>query len=539
MDARRIAEKLVAVPMSTVLAFGMLPVTAMGTFAAALPQQASAAASSGTWHGVSYDIDDAGNVTFHAGEMTGGFQSDEPFESATGLKDAVSVRADGTVTLPENSDSLFYGCAKLESVDMTNFDSSQVTSMASLFAGCSKLASLSISSLDTSRVTRVSNMFYGCASLSGISLSGLDTSQVTSMSGFFSGCSALSSIDLTGLSTTSVTDMAWMFSGCSSLASLSVSGLDTSQVTTMREMFSGCTAMTRLDLTGFDTSQTEYLNSMFSGCSSLESLNLSSFDTSSATDMADVFDGCEKLQSVTLGAEFSFEGAGSMRQCSLPAGTWLSSADGKRYRADAVPNNVAAEYSLVADEQVTELIEGKAKTVRTEVSGTTVELKFKAVPGKKAVNDGKKEIRASLQKVRFVNKQRLLSTRFRIAKKAKKKKKGTFKIPSSEDWHGWKVVFVEIGRKALWKFKKGYASVSIPSRVERIYKFAFGKSSFKKLVLKTSRLTKAKRVKFCLGMSKIRTVKALKRNFKKTKKAFKAKTVLYKTDKSRKVKVVR
>ena len=164
----------------------------------------------------------------------------------------------------------------------------------------------------------------------------------------FSGCSLLTSLDLSGLDTSRVTGMYRMFYGCSSLESLDLSGLGTSKVTNVFRMFLGCSSLESLDLSGLGTSSVTGMSDMFSGCSSLESLDLSGLDTSSVEYMSGMFEDCFALRAVTLGAAFSFEGIDShlpTPQGENLTGKWLSSADGKAYAPEAVPNNVAATYT--------------------------------------------------------------------------------------------------------------------------------------------------------------------------------------------------
>ena len=143
-----------------------------------------------------------------------------------------------------------------------------------------------------------------------------------------------------------------MFLDCRSLESLDLSGLDTSSATVMSYMFRGCSSLESLDPSGFDTSSVVGMRGMFDGCSSLESLDLSGFDTSSVLYIRDMFDGCSGLRTVTLGEEFSFADIYADECCYLPTpqvknltGKWLSSADGKAYEPEAIPDNVAATYT--------------------------------------------------------------------------------------------------------------------------------------------------------------------------------------------------
>ena len=53
---------------------------------------------------------------------------------------------------------MFRACSNLESVDLTNLDTSQVTDMGWMFCGCSGLTNLDVSNFDTSQVTFMSCM---------------------------------------------------------------------------------------------------------------------------------------------------------------------------------------------------------------------------------------------------------------------------------------------------------------------------------------------------------------------------------------------
>lgn len=54
---------------------------------------------------------------------------------------------------------MFYYCSGLTSIDLTPFDTSNVTNMSYMFQNCGGLTSLTITS-DISKVTSYSKMFY-------------------------------------------------------------------------------------------------------------------------------------------------------------------------------------------------------------------------------------------------------------------------------------------------------------------------------------------------------------------------------------------
>jgi surface protein len=110
-----------------------------------------------------------------------------------------------------------------------------------------------------------SYMFSGCESLTSLDLSSFDTSNVTNMEGMFSGCSNLTSLDLSSFDTSNVTKMVQMFAGCESLTSLDISSFNTSKVTNMQYMFRNCGSLTSLDLSSFDMSNVKFLDNMLVG----------------------------------------------------------------------------------------------------------------------------------------------------------------------------------------------------------------------------------------------------------------------------------
>ena len=195
---------------------------------------------------------------------------------------------------------MFSQCLALTSLDVSGFDTSNVTNMDSMFSYCSALTSLNVNGFNTSNVTNMLDMFWNCSALTSLDVSGFNTSNVTSMYGMFYNCSALISLDLSNFSTTNVTDMGLMFSNCKTLTSLDLSNFNTSKVTDMASMFSSCSALTSLNVSNFYTSKVTNMGYMFKNCSALTSLDLSNFSTYKVTDMSSMFYNCSALTSLDL-----------------------------------------------------------------------------------------------------------------------------------------------------------------------------------------------------------------------------------------------
>ena len=199
-----------------------------------------------------------------------------------------------------NMGCMFYGMSSLTSLNLSNFDTSKVTNMSDMFYGMSSLTSLNLSNFDTSKVTNMYAMFCAMRSLTILDLSNFDTSKVTNMSDMFAGMSSLTSLNLSNFDTSKVKNMGTMFAGMANLTSLNLSNFDTSKVKNMGTMFAGMANLTTLDLSNFDTSQVTNMEYMFSRMSNLTTLNLSNFDTSKVKNMSYMFYGMANLTTLDL-----------------------------------------------------------------------------------------------------------------------------------------------------------------------------------------------------------------------------------------------
>lgn len=98
---------------------------------------------------------------------------------------------------------------------------------------------------DTSQVTDMSYMFAnGSVYLQSIDLSDIDTSQVTNIASMFNNCKALTSLDLSGFDTSKVGIMVATFSGCGRLVLLNLSGFNFDKIYCLLYTFDGTYALT-------------------------------------------------------------------------------------------------------------------------------------------------------------------------------------------------------------------------------------------------------------------------------------------------------
>ena len=78
--------------------------------------------------------------------------------------------------LPKDIGRMFYGCSSLTSLDLSNFDTSQVTAMSGMFKNCSNLLEITVDKFDTSNVTDSTDMFFGCVLLPNYDSTKIDKS---------------------------------------------------------------------------------------------------------------------------------------------------------------------------------------------------------------------------------------------------------------------------------------------------------------------------------------------------------------------------
>lgn len=196
--------------------------------------------------------------------------------------------------------SMFLGCEKLTTLNVSSFNTAKVTNMQQMFNNCGALTTLDLSNFNTENVTDMFAMFVDCEKLTTLDLSSFDTRNVTTMAGMFENCSGLTTLDLSNFNTAKVTGMEQMFEYCSGLTTLNVSSFNTAKVTDMSNMFQGCSTLTTLDLSSFNTVKVTYINQMFADCYELTSIDLSNFNTENVTEMSGMFLNCEKLTTLDL-----------------------------------------------------------------------------------------------------------------------------------------------------------------------------------------------------------------------------------------------
>lgn len=191
------------------------------------------------------------------------------------------------VVLQGDCEGLFSSYYNAEEIDVSNVDTSAVTSMKYMFQFNAKLTTLKLGNMDTSNVTDMSYMFSNLRSISSIDLgSSFDTSKVTTMKHMFNSNYKLETLVLGDkFDTSNVTDMGYMFEDDYVLETLDLGDkFDTSKVTSFNSMFCDCKNLEAVDISKMTANVSSVTMSyMFYNCSKLSYLDFSGFTGTSYT----------------------------------------------------------------------------------------------------------------------------------------------------------------------------------------------------------------------------------------------------------------
>ena len=137
---------------------------------------------------------------------------------------------------------LFSHCFLLKQINLSNFDSINVTNMMGMFEKCSDLEFINFSNFNSYKVTNMSNMFKCCYKLKEIKgINDFYTKIVTHMNSMFQECKKLEYIDLSNFNNSKIKDMGKMFFRCEELKEIKgFENLNRENAFNIHEMFTGC-----------------------------------------------------------------------------------------------------------------------------------------------------------------------------------------------------------------------------------------------------------------------------------------------------------
>lgn len=198
---------------------------------------------------------------------------------------AITTNTNGTSTWTFDSDTglLVFGAGQLAQRIDTNIKAAGLveTQVKSIQFESNVIAPVAVTYLFTN-LGRLSDF---------IDLQNFNTTNVTSMAYWFYNSKGLTDPDLSSLNTSNVTNMSYMFYG-SEFTNLDLSNWNVDKVTTFEDMFYGNSTLTILDLSNWGSNRTAtsvVMLDMFRGMTALTNLNLTNFKTINVTNMSYMF----------------------------------------------------------------------------------------------------------------------------------------------------------------------------------------------------------------------------------------------------------
>ena len=212
-----------------------------------------------------------------------------------------NIKSDNLTSL----DSTFNYTPYLENVDLTNTDTSKVTSL-NYFFDHSGITSFDFSQLDTSSVTNIA-YFLNNSQLTSVDLSGFDLSQATNGSYVFTN-SNIENLDMHGVTAAQIyysdlpsklkkldmsdmnikySDGGWYFYQMSKLESVDLSNTTLNSMKSIQ--FSGLSSLKTVNMENFYAPDCNSINTIFAGTSGLTNLNISGLNMPSLKDVSYMF----------------------------------------------------------------------------------------------------------------------------------------------------------------------------------------------------------------------------------------------------------
>jgi len=130
--------------------------------------------------------------------------------------------------------------------------------MESMFSLCIALTSIDVTGFETGNVTDMSSMFNECNNLERIDVSNFNTKKVKFMNTMFNNCGKLTTLNLSSFSTEGILQLDYMFNGCNNLKTIYVSDKwNLGSNVSHENMFTNCSSLVGGAGTAFDASHVD------------------------------------------------------------------------------------------------------------------------------------------------------------------------------------------------------------------------------------------------------------------------------------------
>lgn len=258
---------------------------------------------------------------------------------------------------PISLSGLFIYCKTVTSLDLTDWDTSNVVDMSYLFYDCNALIDLKIANWDTGNVKSFASMFNWCNALPSLDITNWHTHAVENISFMFEGCFKLTNLDIKNWQLPNLQYARGLFleahKTCvahnqnlvqytekdlekfyttteihdeTNIAKIQISATQeflhaleftknfegfvygtplpplpkTDAPTSVSALFHNCIGVTHLDLTAWDMHHVVNVSRLFDNCIALENLNIHNWDTINFKEVTSAFNKCKSLKRIDI-----------------------------------------------------------------------------------------------------------------------------------------------------------------------------------------------------------------------------------------------
>ena len=268
-----------------------------------------------------------------------------------GCSSLVSVTLPRDLHSAKNLGHMFYGCAKLQNVDLSPLAGASPQYADCVFMGCTALMGVSgFDGIDFSKCETLASMFESCTSLRELDTSKLDASSAANVSRMFFHNGLLTSLDLSRFSLASAVDAQCLFDGCTSLKEIEgLADWNLGNAKNVLQMFYGCQSLEDIDMSKWHLAPTDSIQATFYNCFEIKELDLTGWDLSSVEYEWRLFTGCRKLEKITFGEKWKWATYGVLptpdpQYIKDATGKWYDASTGAAFSPAGIPAGVAATY---------------------------------------------------------------------------------------------------------------------------------------------------------------------------------------------------
>ena len=197
---------------------------------------------------------------------------------------------------------MFNNCKKLDSVDLSRYNTKNITSTEAMFQMCQiqNIPSI-ISNLSFPNLTNVRAMFCKCLNIKSIpDLCNIfnKTNKITDISMLFNGCINLKEIiNFNKWYLPNITDMSYLFNRCKEIGTIVFTKNISENIRNMCGLFNCCEKLETITQIPLKTKNTEDMSIMFQGCEKLVKIDgIADFYTQNVRDMSGMFSKCHNLK---------------------------------------------------------------------------------------------------------------------------------------------------------------------------------------------------------------------------------------------------